>query len=56
MLSAYSNEYQQHMSQGKTKPTIRLVRPVKTQISLHIRAFAGCMYLLQPPDYLNRVD
>ena len=41
---------------NKTKPTIRLVRPMKVQISLRIRVrvFADHMCLLQPPSYLKR--
>ena len=45
-------------SQRTTKPTIRLVRPAKAQISLRIRAvwsvFADRMCLLQPPGYPER--
>ena len=40
------------ISQHRTESTIRLVRPVKTQISLHIHTvwsvFTYCMCLLQP--------
>ena len=36
-----------------TKPTVRLVQPAKTQVSLHIssliRVLADRMFLLQPP-------
>ena len=46
------------MSQGITKPAIRLVQPAKTQISLHICAvwsvFDDCMYLLQLQGYSKR--
>ena len=46
------------LSQGMTKPTIRLVRPAKSQISLHIHTvwwvFADRICLLQHPGYLNR--
>ena len=40
---------------NKTKPTIRLVRPMKAQISLRIRVrdFADHMCLLQPASYLK---
>ena len=43
-----------------TKPTIRPVRPVKTKISLHIRAvwsvFADRMCLLPPSGYPKRYE
>ena len=44
-----------HMSQRTTKPTVRLMWPGKTQISLGICAvwsvFPGCMCLLQSQSY-----
>ena len=46
---------EKNMSQHTTKATIRLVQPVKTQISpsIHclIRVFPDSMCLLQPPGY-----
>ena len=48
-----------HMSQRITKPTIRIVRPVKTDqpVRLHprrlINVFADRIYLPQPPGYSN---
>ena len=46
------------MSQHSTKPTIRLVRPPKTQISLCIHAvgsvFADGMWSLKPSGYPKR--
>ena len=49
-----NNEY--YLSQSMIKPTIRLVRPAKTPISLRIHAvwsesFADRMCILQPPGY-----
>ena len=46
------------MSKRTTKPTIRLVRPAKTQISSHIRAVWSetRMRLLQPQNYLKKIN
>ena len=50
--------FRMHLSQRTTKPTIRLVRPAKSQISLHVRAvwsvIADRISLLQPPAYPKR--
>ena len=54
-LNDCMNEDEWHLGQRTTKPTIRLVRPAKTQISLRIRAVqsvsADRMCLPQPPGY-----
>ena len=47
-----------HLSELKTKPTIKLMRPAKTDQPAHprslIRVFADRLCLLQPPGYQKR--